>query len=527
LFDHPTFNLWWEPWIDVEQPSGEILALSIEQTLRDAHKIHAIYEPSPLVVVGIHRLLVAILQAIHMPQRTPHLVQIWRDGCFSAEKIATFGQRFADRFDLFVVDAPFLQTADLNQEPAKEDNAKPVGYLLQEQPAGTAVTHYNHTYDDEQTFCSPCAAKGLSVIPAFASSGGAGIKPSINGVPPIYILPGGDTLFHSLTASMLIPTFQPAKRPEDKPWWERPLPVIVSKKAEVRRVGYLHSLTFPARRVRLHPFRLTTACTRCGRQTAWGVRTMVYEMGESRPKTADWWRDPFAAYRKPKNEKEEPLPIRPVEGRALWREFAGLFLPDEKDEGGLQAFRPTVISQLEEVWREDRTVLPYKKIPFRAIGLRTDMKMKIFEWEENGYAIPPRLLTDTYAAKDVEKAIDFAISCDGIIKSTFRQYFGGSGQSDRYTVVKQQMSQEYWQRLGQKFLDHIAGYNPNANTFILFHQWLDTVIFEARQIFWETAESLPNDGPTLRKRQEGINHCRARLYAYRKKNYPKPEEVPT
>lgn len=520
----PTFNLWSEPWLPVERPSGQLHTLSIKQTLLDAHNIHALYDPSPLVGVGIHRLLVAILQTIYAPQQTPDLLQIWRDGQFDPQKVAAFGAQYADRFDLFAADAPFYQTADLPLQPAKGDNAKPVGYLLEEQPAGTAVTHYTHSYDAGQVFCSQCAAKGLLVMPAFASSGGAGIKPSINGVPPIYVLPGGETLFHSLTASLTVPDYQPGVKSDEGVWWQRSFPTIVEKKGEVRRVGYLHSLTFPARRIRLHPIPMNQACSRCGQQTTWGVKTMVYEMGEDRT-LSTWWRDPFAAYRKPDKPEVNPLPIRPVEGRALWREFRGLFLPHRENDEGLKAFRPSIVTQIEEVWHSDKTAMPFTDIPLRVIGLRTDMKMKIFEWEESGFLVPPHLLTDFKTAEAIQAGIDFAVAADGIIKKSFRLHFGGGGKVERYATLKKQMSQQYWQRLGQRFQSQLPAYTAAADLDALFHRWLDTVLQEAQDVFWETAESLPGDGPTLRKRQEAISHCRKMLYGYRKKNHPKPEEV--
>lgn len=523
----PSFNLWSEPWITVEQSPGTLNTLSIEQLLREAHNIHALYDPSPLVVVGIHRLLVAILQAAYRPQKTPDLVRIWQEKAFSAEKIADFGAKYADRFDIFSVQAPFMQTADLHPRPTKEDNAKPIGYLLEEQPAGTAVTHYNHTYDDHQILCSCCAAKGLLTMPAFASSGGAGIKPSINGVPPIYILPGGDTLFQALAGSLTTPSYQPnTPGAQDLPWWERPLPTLVEKKGEVRRVSYLHSLTFPARRIRLHPTPLASACSRCGHQTVWGVQTMVYEMGESRDQEASWWRDPFAAYRKPKNEKEEPLPVRPVEGRALWREYAAIFLPQQADEKGQKAVRPALLEQLEAVWGVNKTALPYTLFPLRTIGLRTDMKMKIFEWEEAGFAVPPRLFTDPQAADRIQIAIEFAKECDGMMKSTFNKHFSGGNKGERYTALKQGMSREYWQQMGQKFQGYIKQHTEAADTFALFHQWLDITIQTANQIFEDTTLNLPSDGHTLHERQAAIIQCRKLIFGYRKKNHSKPQEEP-
>lgn len=525
----PTFNLWSESWISVEQPSGDIHTVSITEILTDAHLIRAIYDPSPLVVVGIHRLLVAILQTIYSPKNPLHLLEIWRDEKFIPEKINDFGAQYVDRFDLFSEDAPFYQTSDISLELDKENKSKPVGYLFQEQPAGTAVTHYNHNYD--VNLCSHCVAKGLLVMPAFASSGGAGIKPSINGVPPIYVLPGGETLFQSLVASLTTPAYHPPKfesnmNVDKGAWWQRSSPIVVEKSKEVRGVSYLYSLTFPARRIRLHPTTLDEPCSRCGEQPKWGVQKMVYQMGESRSKTASFWRDPFAAYQIPKSEGVDPLPIRPVAGRASWLEFRGLFLPHKEDDNGLKARRPSVISQIEEVWQNDKKILPYKKIPLRVIALRTDMKAKIFEWEEAGYQIPPHLLNNLAIADDIQKGIDFAKHTDNDMKRTFHHYFGGGGKkSSRYKTLKNQMSKNYWQRLGHKFSTHLLDYTPNADEKSLFHDWLDMTIQETLSIFEETVNSLPNDGITLHKRQEAINDCRKKLFTYRKKNYPRPKDA--
>lgn len=520
----PSFNLWTEPWITVVRPNTTLETLSLAQTLAGAPHIRAIYEPSPLVVTGIHRLLVAILQDSLWPQSVGDLKQIWHEGDFSVEALAAFGETYGHRFDLFSADSPFMQSADLALTPGKKDKPKPVGYLLPEQPVGTAVTHYTHAYDDTQHFCSHCAAKGLITIPAFASSGGAGIKPSINGVPPIYVLPGGETLFESLAASLTTPEyeppqFEPEQRDFDQPWWKHK--PVVTKKSIVKKVGYLHSLTFPARRVRLHPISGHADCTRCGQHTDWHIATMIYEMGESQPKDAAWWRDPFAAYRKPKNDSDpkQPNPIRLIEGRPVWREFTSLFLPTRADDKG---YRPSILDQLEEL----RENLPYSEdtpIPLLVIGLRTDMKMKIFEWQESGFAVPPRLLTDPDSAKYIEDSIEFARQCDGMIRSTFRQYFGGDGKTKRLESVTAQMSQRYWQQLGHAFHTHIQQYTAQADCEALFEDWLQQVLRKATEIFEEFVTTLPDDGKTLHRRMEAINHCRAKLFSNRNKKIPQEE----
>lgn len=515
-----TFNLWSEPWIMVESVQGAIETVGIEQLLHNANRYRALYEPSPLVVVSIHRLLVAILQDIIRPQYERDLLDLWERDTFSGEKIVEFGRQYAHRFDLFSVETPFLQSADIPLHPKKKRQGKSVGYLLQEQTAGTAVTHYNHTYDDDQTLCAVCLAKGLLTIPAFASSGGAGIKPSINGVPPIYVIPGGETYYQSLVASLVTPYYRPkvADRKNDTPWWRHS--PTVGKKEELLKVGYLHSLTFPARRVRLHPERMAEACSRCGGMTMWGAAEMVYEMGESRPKDAAFWQDPFAAYRR-KGDKE-PIPIRPVEGREVWREFAGLFLPSDEGDKDKGFYRPAVIGQLEN--SELRRGLPYDDttpFPFQTVGLRTDMKMKIFEWESNGFLVPPKALADLDTGMKITQGIEFAARCDSIIKGTFRQYFGGSKQSERHKNLKLRLSQSYWERLAPHFQEFVLALGTTADLDVPSHAWLDTVQTAAIKQFEEFAKLVGSDAATLRERVQAVNHNRARIYKVRNDNYPR------
>ena len=65
----PSFNLWSVPWITLEQQDGTLAKDRHRGALLRASDFRAIYDPSPLVVVGIHRLLAAILQDALDPRR--------------------------------------------------------------------------------------------------------------------------------------------------------------------------------------------------------------------------------------------------------------------------------------------------------------------------------------------------------------------------------------------------------------------------------------------------------------------------
>ncbi len=507
----PSFNLWYEPWITVERRDGSLVELSLEQTLLDAPALQAIHDPSPLVVVGIHRLLIAVLQDIFNPQSEDDLQAIWKAGSFSAAKINAFGEHYAQRFDLFSEDAPFLQSADISIEPEKK--TWDIALLFQELPTGTFVVHYQHGLASDHIFCPTCVARGLITIPAFASSGGAGIKPSINGVPPIYVLPGGVALFEQLWASLLLPEFQPkaASITEDQVWWRRE--PVVEYKGTVTEVSYLHSLTFPARRVRVHPQLMQGICTRCGERSNWGVRTMVYQMGESRPKDAPFWQDPFAAYRV-RNETE-PTPIRPLEGKVLWREFAALFLPMTPKEGEKEhTLLPTVLYQ-RGAWAGE--IGPdYDLFPVRCVGLRTDMKAKIFEWLDAGFDVPTSLLHDPLASDVVRRGLEFATDCARTLAGVFREAFSREG-TEHHTDVKNRMLAAYWAALAAPFRDFVLGVAVSQACEQARITWVETVVEEGKTVFAVAAESIGDSAIALRQRVQGVAKCQAYINARKKK----------
>jgi len=510
------FNLWIDPWIDLETSSGTIVRLGIKETLIQANqKLVAIFDNSPLVVVGIHRLLTAILQHIYDPQRLKDLSMLWNAGQFDPDKIIGFGRQFADRFDIFSQDKPFFQSADLPISPSKKDSIKTIAYLAAQLPSGTGVVHYRHSSDHSQVFCPVCAAKGVVTIPAFATSGGAGIKPSINGVPPIYVLPGGADLFCKLFASLMLPAYKPkiASQTEDQVWWERE--GLVHHSQELLRVGYLHSLTFPARRVRLHPEKLNTVCTLCGEQTEWGVRTMVFEMGETRLKGSEPWFDPFAGYKL--NPGKPPTPIRPQRGKALWREYGSLFLSHGSASDQTHSIRPAILDQAAALAMEGINSTNQQRA-LRCVGMVTDMKAKVFEWVDVGYDVPLNLLEDEFAGIEVDRAIQFAQDCAAILTKVFSIHFGGSGKgATRHSRLRLDLINHYWGDLAVLFRKFILEFAEKPQDQGPIMRWIDDVISVGRTTMSETIQLVGDDAASLRNRVKAENDCADNLFDRKRK----------
>lgn len=514
-----SFDLWTMPWIGLEREDGGIERAGIEQTLLRAHEFRGIFEVSPLVVVGIHRLLTAILQQIFSPGSEEELKKLWSMPRVPKERVLEFGEKYRDRFDIFSPDKPFYQSADVPPVPEKGANIKSVAYLAPDIPSGTESTHYRHGIQADHMFCPTCAAGGLVYQPAFATSGGAGIKPSINGVPPFYVIPCGKNLLESLLLSLVVPAYQPNARTTgvDLAWWERP--PVIPRSFEVVSVGYLHSLTFQPRRIRLYPERVDGGvCSRCGEPMIVGVRQMIFDMGESRSKDAPAWFDPFAAYKI--SDTKPPIPIRPVEGKATWREYASLFLKKgapETREGRRRreekTIRPAFLDQIANIQEDEPSSLS-----LRCIGLRTDMKAKVFEWIDTGFEVPGSILGSEEAAYLIDRGLNFARDCAGTIAQVFRKSFGGSSRdANRYAQLKSAMMDDYWRQLAVSFRTYVTGVASSEDMLIPHENWVNTVTAAAEAAFIQAADAVGDQGDNLRKRFQGEKLCRLYLFTARKK----------
>jgi CRISPR system Cascade subunit CasA len=510
----PKLNLWTEPWIGVQKEGGGIETLGIRQVLMKAQVYKELYEISPLVVIGIHRLLTAILQYVFEPKSASNITQLWKLKQIPPEILDRFEKQFLERFDLYSEKAPFFQSADIPLIPQKGANLKSIAYLAPEFPSGTQHTHYRHGNENEQFFCSRCIAGGLVALPAFATSGGSGIRPSINGVPPFYVLPGGENLLETLLLSLVEPAYQPEVRDrrQDLVWWRRD--PITPQHAEVREVGYLHSLTFTPRRVRVYPESAVKLCTRCGQQSEWGARQMIFDMGESRPKDTAFWRDPFAAYYNSK--KNLPIPVRPQEGKAAWRQYGSLFLKLKGSQDG-QQMRPRVLDQIADISFGSRTHLPV-----RCIGLRTDMKAKIFEWQDTGFDLPVNVLTDMDKAELIRNGLEFANQCEKAIYRAFQVSFNKSSKrKSRYKKLAMDLQTHFWNSLAISFRDWVEIIASRSDQNRLEAGWIDQVIHIGHREFTTTVNSLPDDAATLREKVQGEQACVAFLFNLKRKELEK------
>ncbi|AEB11721.1 type I-E CRISPR-associated protein Cse1/CasA [Marinithermus hydrothermalis] len=371
------FNLLEESWIPVLK-RGTVTEIGLAEALVQAHSIERIETPSPLEEAALHRLLLSVLhRALGGPRDVDGALDLLESGVFSKEKLEAYLDRYHKRFYLFHQQTPFLQIADLPEDPPPVPWVK----LRPDLASGNNPTLFDHT--TEASFPTASygeAARALLVHQTFTTGGL--LKrfkvTSAKGGPlagAAAFLSTGKNLFETLLLNLV-----PYAPEDDFPVWEAsPL-----RRTDVEGYqtawplsGTTRVYTWPARGVRLL-------------DEGSGVRFMAYGPGV-KPGEA-YFRDPMVAYRQDK--KGQMLPLRLSTERSFWRDF-GAMLPAA---GGAW---PATLAHAEALLREQSLYFRDSiRHGLRVLGQVAD-QAKILDVRREVYPLPPGLLEAT-ALSDLE-----------------------------------------------------------------------------------------------------------------------------
>jgi len=496
-----SFDVLTEAWIPVIWENGSRDDLGIQPCLEQAESILEIRHPSPLVEFGLYRLLTAfILDALTWANARPEIREdletISEDRQFDADLIRRYVRACGDVFDLFHPQRPFLQTR------MDSKSTKPIVAMYPLIPSGTNTGHWHHQDESQVEISSQEAAQWLVTMAPFMTAGGAGLSPAINGAPPIYVLPRGGTLFETIVINLPMRIDQEsgggaiAWRSTRTPGGERTQATAVE------------ALTWQPRRIQLLPEPVEHGLPR--------VRRMKFEKGDRA--NLDWV-DPSIAYR---YTKEKRTPIRMREGRPLWRDAGPFFLLQGSTHGRLEQrtvfSRPDVVEQALACTEGNGTVV------IQAYGMRTDLKMKVFEWVKACWDVPARLgrLTrlGALAFHELDRAEDAAYALRIGIRTLFPG--GRAGANNALGSIADRCERAYWQGLERGFAPLMSAFAdldpddaPNDPALVAetASEWRQAIERLAHGQFESAAKDMDADSDAL----ERVVHARARLTARIKK----------
>jgi CRISPR system Cascade subunit CasA len=262
----PTFDLLSEPWIQVRTADGRPEELSIREVFAAAPGLGSITGDLPTQSVAVYRLLLAVLhRAVVNADDSPidQWAGLWRAGALPLDRINTYLDAHAQRFDLLHPRTPFYQVADLATASGKTSGLRA---LIADVPNGA---QYFTTRSGQalKRIGFPEAARWLLHCQAFDPSGiksGAVGDDRVSGGKgyPIgtgwagglgLVLAEGRTVFETLLLNLVLvgPSREPFP-PGDVPVWERPAQgAAVEARPGGEPTGPIDLLTWQSRRIRL------------------------------------------------------------------------------------------------------------------------------------------------------------------------------------------------------------------------------------------------------------------------------------
>ncbi|MHB0979850.1 MAG: type I-E CRISPR-associated protein Cse1/CasA [Thermoleophilia bacterium] len=512
-----TYDILKEPWIEAVTLDGNPVRLGLLGVLEKAPELSSLVDPSPLVRCGIYRLLVAFVMDAFWLKGMADIEDVFEAALFDRDVVARYVDDVGrSRFDLFDIERPFLQSRPAEEIP--DPAPGPVARLLQHLPSGNFATHFCHGRADEHAFSPAVCAQALAAVAPFMTAGGAGFSPSVNGMPPWYVLVRGRNLFETVVLNCA-PLDNWEEDEPTPPAWRRDEPVV--PKRERACTSPLEALTWQPRRIRLIPGE-GGVCTYSGESSPVLIWEAVFTYGF---KSTGGWLDPHVSYR---SSDKGPSPLRPREGRQLWRDTGPLLLLREEhfrgERGEVRYQRPYVVRQREAFGRTGQVDL--RSPPsVDAYGARTEGDMKIFEWRMETLSVPAQVFYDPRAPVQLQEAMEAAQRVEYHLQRATKMLYprGGGGNSSAFERLITRIQHAYWDALRGEFtnrlLPQMAAQDPDDLTApeTLRASWAATVRATAHASFDNHADSLDADGSALRRLVE------ARRYLAMKTTPRKPE----
>ena len=505
------FDVATQNWLPIVRGGGGD-EVGLIEALCQAHEMDAIRDPMPPVECGLLRLLVAFALDIFQPQNEDDWEDVWHEKKFDAARVREYFAEYSQRFDLFDEKFPFLQDASV------EGGDKPLAGLLPALPAGTNAAHFHHGDEDDFGVSPAVAARLLTTIAPFMTAGGAGLSPSINGAPPWYVMLRGDNLFQTIWLNGVANASLKPKAKNDCPAWRDTRPIIKEDRTET---GLLEALTWRPRRIRLVPRAAENErCALSGNKTAVLVDRMKFSAAWS---TRFEWRDPNVPYRI--TDKGRGV-LRPREGREFWRDVGGLALLRESESSGSDvAFeRPGIVTQFADFVRGGDRLPENTPLRLSIYGMRTDLKMKVFEWHRETLNLPAPLVLQSrfqlQAQSEIKRAEDVAYQIARAIKHTYPR--DGAGNDKAFDALIARAQSQFWQRLRLHYTDNddsllfqLAKLQPTDDAAIheVVERWHESLAKVARGVLGAAIGELDTDGEAMKRMMEARRYFESRLWA--------------
>lgn len=501
------FNLIEEPWMPCLMPDGTIREFNLLDTLIKAHEIKEITDDSPLVVVSLHRLLLAILHRNFGPKNFEEWKNLWREGSWDKAKLRSYfeSDNCKNRFNLFDEERPFYQYPKVEKAGGKEADIMPIEILMQEKSAGNNATLFDHSFEENpQPYPATTAAKYLIARQMFSIGFGKSHPFYFSDstlIRGFTFLAFGNNLFETLALNLIVYDGKNKPMPSqdddgvsiDKPFWEREhLAEATEKEATgTLLLGYLDYLTWQSRRIKLFPEKDFQNVKFCQIQQNFKL-------------SAENIFDPFKTYKSKDNEGWKPKVLIP--DKSLWRDSHTILKKTDNSTKQAELFK-----LLANVWKSvsDGEINGQKSYSLSVFGLATEVgkAANVLMWAHERLPLPLIYLDDNNLVSLLETAIKFAEEISFVLKSSIKK-LGDLLETD---AANFQAMPIYWSTLELDF-QHLLSNLPTEKEAAM-REWFAFVLKTANDAFRQTADSLSGSA----KEQKAIVEAESKYYRERSK----------
>ncbi len=486
------YNLVEEPWISCLMQNGKVEEFNLLDVFAKANDIKEISDDSPLVVVSLHRLLLAILHRNFGPKNFEEWKTLWRKGSWDVEILQSYFDEWKDRFNLFDDERPFYQYPQIKKAGGNEVKIAPLELLMQQKAAGNNATLFDHSVEANPDSYSPAVAvRYLIARQSFSFRGGVSYPFNFANatlVSGFSVLATGDNLFETLALNLVIyhrdkpiPIQVDDEGSLDEPFWERKTLIQATEheKDGLLPLGYLDYLTWQSRRIKLIPDEDLQTVKTCQLQQNFKLKESTNLF------------DPFKVYVKgddgfyPKNLSED---------KSLWRDSHTLFQQTNSIQG-----RSSLFSHLANVAKfiSNNEISGRNKYSFSIFGVIND-QANVKLWTQENLPLPLIYLNENSLLNDLETAIKFAedIARD-VLKSSLNKLawelqpnIAGKDRSEKARKIADNFLSMlfYWSSLEAEFYKLLVKL-PNSKDDAMC-EWFSFVDKTAKEAFNKTANSL-------------------------------------
>lgn len=397
MTNQPTFNLLDEPWIPVRTHAGEVIEVSLSDTLLKGRDYTAVAETSPPNLIALYRVLLAALHRAlatqHVPWRDADRARWFREGLPQAP-IRAYLEHWRERFWLFHPSEPFMQVAALAEADETREKLKAQTQIVLEGANGNTPVVFDHSQDDAPSAAS--FAQACRNLLGFLQFTPGGLVKTVRDsdkagalANTAAVMPTGANLSETLLLGLH--PFD-ARRPDDLPSWERPKPTMAMLRADpTMAAGPNDRYTRLSRAVLLVPVFDDGGSTCEVRQLRFAAGLALGE-DPNAP-------DPMACYRV--NKEGKAIRVSYSEGRAIWRDLPSL-VPDPSKSSDIPA---AILGWAANLY----TALGQWDAPVQILtaGLASD-QAKLLRWRVERIELPKALMTQADAAEYLRLQVRFA-----------------------------------------------------------------------------------------------------------------------